>query len=156
MALIDRDLGIALLLAPLIYGVAFIYGFAHPALAFLGKEPPALAPWKIFAHNVLTLAPLWLGLFSYGAVTVLRLPLQELMHGSLVGLTPSNALPALAMLFPHGFFEIPTIWIAAAAGLTPGIALMQNRSYPLAKLARLFSARRVLLALAALLEGGGR
>ena len=156
MDLLDRDLRTAMLLAVVVYAAAFAYGYSRPAIQLHEAGNQTLVSWDIFKHNVAALSPLWLGVFSYGAITVVWLLFQGLLHGSAVGASGLSPLQALALLFPHGYFELPAIWLAAGAGMAPGVALLRNQGYPLFKPLKLLPVWLGLLAAAALLEGGGR
>ena len=156
MGLLDCDIRKAMLVAVFMYAAAFAYGYAHPAIQPHEVGHQTLVPWEIFEHNIVALSPLWFGVFSYGAITVVWLLFQGVLHGSAVGASGLDPLQAVALLFPHGFFELPAIWLAAGAGMAPGVALLRNRGYPLLKPLKLLPVWLVLLAVAALLEGGGR
>ena len=82
----------------------------------------------IWIHNVVTLAPLWLGALSFGALTVIWLAFQGFAHGLAVGHAGLPLLLTLGMLWKHGIVEVASIILAATFGILPGVALFtENR-----------------------------
>jgi|GEM_PF-4152234 len=149
----------ALILATAVYGASFVAGVRLesrlPAIGGPQADLAALTFGRLWLHNVLSLAPLWAGMVSFGGVTLLWLVFQGLAHGSVVAGSGLPLAAALLRLLPHGLFEIAAILLAGAAGLSPGVALLHDEVAAPWRGLRWLPLWLALLAVAALLEGRG-
>jgi len=160
MVVLGRDERKALALVVVVYGVSFAAGVLRGAGLPAPSQPVpvALQPTALWVHNMITLAPLWAGVFSFGALTLMWLLLQGWAHGLLLGASGQPIAAVLGRIWPHSLFELAAMWIAATVGLVPGVALFWRNRVELAW--RTWPAWAIvwagLLAVAAWLEGGGR
>jgi len=142
----------AMMLAATVYLAFFTFGFraarAHSWSAFTVPPPHQLDPWSIFTHNVLALSFLWLGVWSFGIITIFALTANALIHGFSLG---TGNTPLLRLL-PYGAFEIPAIWIAGGVGLARGLSVLFKTNYPCRCARRWVMPFLILLAIAAELE----
>ncbi len=90
---------------------------------------PAFSPWAIFLHNARSLLiVVLLSAFSLGiaAQLMVMLPISLLSYLALqaprFGLNP--LLLGLALVVPHGIFELPAIFLVAAQAMRLGMALL--------------------------------
>jgi len=154
-----RNLYLSALIATAVYSATFFLGVLVPQSAALGGVVTRAAPRFLdtWLHNVVSLAPLWLGALSFGALTMLWLAFQGLAHGFAVGHAGLPVALALAKIWRHGLLEIASILLAATFGLSPGVALFLENKVVWPKLTWLLGmlAWLSLLGLAAYLEGRG-
>jgi len=78
-----------------------------------------LTAWFVFANNARVYLLLVLGAVSLGLGTVFVLAFNGVLVGWVVGIAaPQIGVgPVLALLVPHGIFELPAFWLAGGVGL---------------------------------------
>lgn len=113
-----------LALTAAVFGVATLLGAAvgakhHSPLVPVrspGDPVPALAPLDLFVHNLRVAATLAGGVLLFGVPTLYVLALNGFLFGSTMVDAAGSLGPVttLALVGPHGLFELPAIWLAAA------------------------------------------
>lgn len=87
-------------------------------------------PLSFITNNLKVVISSSLGFFSLGIITVIELLLNGLYHGifTKIAKQSTDVFTILKLTLPHGFFELPAIWIAGASGLkSPRIIIQYLR-----------------------------
>lgn len=106
-------------LAMAVSGVDFLELLGIQSFEEILPEDFEFTAWNVFRNNARVYAILVVGAISAGLVTAFVLAFNGVLIGWVAGFAAAQvgAGPILALLAPHGVFELPAFWLGGGVGL---------------------------------------